>query len=384
MTVIRPLDRSDDEQLTRLLTEAFGESTDPGPHVNAIDRPGRRFWVAEEAGRLVASCVDRELDTWFGGVQIPTAGVAAVAVQAEARGRGLLTPLLDSMLAGARERGALISTLFPTSPGIYRRFGYAPVATLEDVRLPTRALAVPGDTVTTRRATADDLPAIDAVYRRWATDHNGPLTRLGASFADTDAERLSAVTGHTVAQSPDGTVTGYASWSRGAGYGAEATLTVWDLLADDVASLASLMNVLASFDSVAPTTVVRASGRPEWMHLVRTGRMQTVLRREYGMAVLDVAVLERLGFPDGLEVALPFSWRGVGHVLTVAQGRGHVETAQVGAARALDAAGLALTISGAQRSAAMRRLGHLSGDAGDDAFWDFLFGSRQPHVLNYF
>jgi predicted acetyltransferase len=384
MTHIRPLERSDDDQLTQLLTESFGEWTETGPHVNQIDSPGRHTWVAEDAGRVVGLVVDCEFDTWFGGATIPTAGIASVGVQAEYRGQGLLTPMFDAMLASARERGALISTLYPSSPGIYRRFGYAPIVALEDVHVPTRALAVPGDTVPTRRATASDLPAIRAVYQRWAADQNGPLTRVGAAFPDSDTAVLAAVSGYTVAESPDGTVTGYASWSRGAGYGADAQITVSDLLADDIASLTSLMKVLASFDSVAPTTVIRSSGHAEWMHLVRTGSLQTVLRREYGMAVLDVAVLEHLGYPDGLEVALPFNWRGVGYVLTVSNGRGHVETAEVGGARALDAGGLALIISGAQRSGALRRLGHLSGDPRDDEFWDFLFGSRQPHVLNYF
>ncbi len=384
MTVIRPLERSDDEQITGLLTEAFGDWAESEPHVNPIDRPGRRFWVAEDAGRLIGSVVDRDFDTWFGGVAVPTSGIAAVAVQAEARGRGLLTPLFERALTGARERGALISTLYPVSPGIYRRFGFAPVATLDDVSVPTRALAVPGDTVPTRRATAEDLPAIREVYTRWASDHNGALTRTGESFPRTDAETLGAVTGYSVAESSPGTVTGYASWSRGAGYGTEATITVWELLADDVASLTSLMNVIASFDSVAPTTIVRTSGRAEWTHLVRRGNLRTTHRREYGMCVLDIAVLEQIAYPDGLELALPFSWGGSGHVLTVSGGRGHTEAADVGGARALDSGGLALTICGSLRSPDLRRLGHLTGDAGHDQYWDFLFGSRQPRVLDYF
>ena len=55
---------------------------------------------------------------------MPIAGIAAVAVRPEHRGSGLLAPLFAALLADARERGAVVSTLFPTAPGIYRRLGY--------------------------------------------------------------------------------------------------------------------------------------------------------------------------------------------------------------------------------------------------------------------
>ncbi len=384
MATTRPFETRDDDPIRRLFTEAFGDWDEPHPRIPFSERKGRDTYVSEVDGQLVGAVSARHHDSWFGGVQIPTAGISSVAVQAESRGRGLLTPMFDAMMTGARDRGALLSTLYPTSPGIYRRFGYAPIVDLMELRVPTLALAVPGDTVPTRRATATDVPAIREVYRRWAVDHNGPLTRLGPSFPDPDQKVISSVSGFTVAESSPGEITGYVAWDRGAGYGAEASIKVWDLHADDHASLVSLMRVISSFSSVADSTVIRTSGDPEWRQLLRQGSIDQVHRNPYAMAVLDVAVLERMHYPDGLEVGVPFSWKGTGHVLQVSGGRARVETADVGDARALDAAGLALTVSGAQRSPALRRLGHLTGDSGDDEFWDFLFGSRQPHIRDYF
>ncbi|MGJ9422907.1 GNAT family N-acetyltransferase [Aeromicrobium sp. CF3.5] len=384
MATIRPLEVRDDEPIRRLFVEGFGDWDDPHPRIPFSERKGRSTYVTEVDGQLRAAVSERHYDSWFGGAQIPTAGVSSVTVQAESRGHGLLSPLFEAMSNGARERGALLSTLYPTSPGIYRRFGYAPIVDLMELRVPTLALAVPGDTVPTRRATAADLPGIREVYRRWAADHNGPLTRLGESFPDPDQTVISSVTGFTVAESSPGAISGYVAWDRGRGYGAEASIKVWDLHADDPASLVSLMRSISSFSSVADTTVIRTSGDPEWRQLLRQGSIQQVHRSSYAMAVLDVGVLERMHYPDGLEVGMPFSWKGTGHVLEVSAGRAQVQSADVGAARSLDAAGLALTISGAQRSAALRRLGHLTGDTGDDEFWDFLFGSRQPHIRDYF
>ena len=382
MTTIRALHRDDDAQVTKLWAEAFGEWDEPAPHVNPIDRPGRNIWCAERDGQVLATVNDREFDTWLGGAAVPTAGIASVAVQAEVRGQGLLTPLFERMLAGSRERGALISSLFPTAPGIYRRFGYAPIASLDRADVPTTAFVVAGDRVPTRRATPDDLPGIRAVHTRWASQHNGPLTRTGPSFPDADA--FTSFTAISVAESSPGRISGFVSWARGEGYGAGAKIRVDDLIADDPASLASLMNVVGSFASVADTVAIRTSGRPEWEHLLRLATPQPTQRVPYMMAVLHVAVLEQLSYPDGLELGLPFSWQGTGHVLSVADGRAHVEPADVGAARALDGPGLALTITGAQRSPALRCLGHLTGDRSHDVFWDFLFGSRLPAVRDYF
>lgn len=382
MVTIRPLERSDAAEVTRLSTEAFGEYEQPDPPVNPLDRPGRHLWCAADGDRLSALVADREFSSWIGGAEVPTSGIASVAVEPEARGRGLLTPLFDRVLAGARERGALVSSLFPTSPGIYRRFGYAPIASLDHASLPTGALAVRGDTLPVRRADAGDLPGIHAVYTRWASRHNGLLTRTGPSFTPDDP--LVGVSGVTVVESSPGTISGYVSWNRGTGYGDEATIRVPDLVADDPVSLASLMNSLASHASVAGTTVIRTSGIAEWQHLLRSAAARVVESHTYMLAVLDVAVLEQLTYPEGLDLVLPFSWGGRGHVLTVDAQRGHVEAADVGDARALDAASLALTITGAERSSGLRRLGHLTGDASADVFWDALFGIRQPHVLDYF
>ena len=133
---------------------------------------------------LVAAAEVRELASWFGGAAVPTAGIAAVAVRPEHRGARLLVPLFREMLADARARGEVISTLFPTAPGIYRPLGYEIVGELADVEVPVASLArIPApDGIVLRRADPDDEHDVvvrRAVYDRWAVAQNGPLTRQG-------------------------------------------------------------------------------------------------------------------------------------------------------------------------------------------------------------
>ena len=84
--------------------------------------------------------VGREFASWFGGVEVPTCGVAGVAVAAERRGDGLLADLVRAHARRGAGRGEVISTLYPTAPGIYRRLGYELVGSLDRVELPTSEL----------------------------------------------------------------------------------------------------------------------------------------------------------------------------------------------------------------------------------------------------
>jgi len=383
---IRPLHRDDGDQALKLWAEAFGEEeppTGPAP-VHPIDRPGRRTVVADDDGVLAGAVVERDFHSWFGGAEVPTSGIAGVTVAVERRGAGLLAPLFEASLAGARDRGALVSTMYPTAAGIYRRLGYEIVGALEDIEVPTADLAVPGDTVPVRRAVADDLPAIREVYTRWARSQHGPLTRTGPSFPATDAEVIGEFSGITVAESAPGQVSGYASWKRGEGYGADARIRVADLFADDLASLVSLLRALSGHASVAPRTVIRSSGTEPWRLLLRSNAGTVVHRDPYGLAILDVDAFAAIGYLEAFEAELPFRWRDCGYVLTVSGGRGDVTRADVADdARTFTDSGIALAFAGTQTAASQRLLGHLTGTAAQDSLWDTLI-TGPLHIRDYF
>jgi len=410
MTVtVRRLEADDPEAevARRLGWEAFGVPADPPPGSPAaeparLDRPGMTWFGAftdedAPAPGLVARMVDRAYDSCFGGVLLPTSGIAGVTVVAEARGRRALTPLFAATLASARERGAVLSTLFPTAPGIYRGFGYELVAETAAVELPTAALAAVRAPVTTRvrRAGVADVEAVREVYDRWAIEQNGPLSRRGVSFPATDEELLAQVTGLTVALDPDDRVVGYAAWNRGQGYGETAVLEVEDLLADDADARRALLRVLGSFASVAPTTRLHTSGddlaRLEVPSLTWSVRSTS----SYMLRVLDVpGALAPRRYPRSLRVDLAFTVAGDplpgldgGYRLAVDDG--HAECVRTGsgdpAARVLTPRGLALLYAGAQSSANLRATGHLTGgDRDEDLEWDALFGGRQRHIRDYF
>lgn len=384
---IRQLTDDDMGQAMRLGDESFG-LTQSGEDLPSAAREGRQWFGTFHGERLVAQAINREFESWFGGAAIPTSGIAFVGVDAEYRGRGIMRPLVEAVLATAVERGAVISALFPTVPRIYRGLGYERITDMINVSIPTAALVdTSPSTTTTRRATVDDLAAIRAVYDVWAAEQNGPLTRTSPSLGGiVDADGLAAFSGITLAVDHDDTVTGYAAWNRGTGYEDDARIEVVDLIARSADAYRGLLGMLASFSGVAPTTSIQTSGDDAIRLLLPQSHWQVTSSTPYMLRVLDVdAALSRRSYPRVITAELPFSVDGDRRVLSLDAGVGRCRTDVHGDTRELTPQGLAALYAGAQSCANLRSTSQLSGgDVAEDETWDAAFGGRQVHIRNYF
>ena len=391
----RPLGPDDAEAYRRAGWEAFGAPPDPAAAAaRPAYAPGMRAWGTFDGDRLVARIVDREYDSWFGGARVATSGIAGVTVVAEDRGRGLLDALFDALLKDARERGVAISTLFPTAPRIYRRFGYEVVGQFDTVELATADLAAvraTGD-LRTRRALPADFDAVRDLYDAWAAAQNGPLTRRGPSFPATAEEMVASFTGVTLAVDGQDRVHGYASWRRGPGYGEHAALRVADLVATREGARAALLRTLGSFASVAPVTRLDTSGDDPVRYLLPSSGWHAVESEPYMLRLLDPGAAFGLRtWPAGLELDVVYEladeyltdldgrWR-----LTVRDGTATCERTDAAAGPRFTGRGLALSYAGTQGCANLRMAGLLSGDDSHDRLWDAALGGRQVHVRDYF
>lgn len=394
----RALTADDLPQMIALGREAFGDAPagSPAPDPAAYPPPGRRSWgTFDDDGVLLAKVMGREYHSWFHGVEVATNGIAGVAVRTEARGGGLLDGLFRVVLAdGLHERGEVISTLFPTAPGIYRRFGYELISSYDEVEVPTAALAGvrAGDGVTLRRATADDVDAVRRVYDTWARAHNGPLTRRGPSFDPTAQEVVDAFTGTTLACDADGAVLGYCSWQRGAGYDHRATLEVADLLASSPDALRALLRALGSFATVTGRVRFLTSGLDAVRLLLPSLAWPVTGGHAYMLRVHDVVgACTGLALPDGG----PVRFSVAGDLLGTMDGTYELTGGASTCTRVEESdgpvpepvfspRGLALAWAGAASCATIRTAGLLTGPATYDAQLDALFGGREQHVRDYF
>jgi predicted acetyltransferase len=393
----RPLTRDDFDQSMALSREAFGHLPSGATPPTAADfpRPGYHAFGTFDDGHLVARVVTREYHSWFGGSAVPTGGIAGVAVAAERRGEKLLDDLFRVALDdGFRERGEVVSTLFPTAPGIYRKFGYELVASYDEVEIPSSALAgVRGSArVRIRRATPADFDAIREVYDVWAAAQNGPLTRRGPSFP-TDAEGfIEAFTGVTLAIDDADEVVGFVSWQRGSGWGESSRLEVSDLLALSADAYRALWRVLGSFGSVVGQVRVCTSGDDVARLSLPSAHWNVVARSPYMLRVHDVrGAFAARSWPVEGEASFTVAGDNVGTAngswhLVIEQGKASCTlTEQPKDGLVLTPSGLALVWAGAQTCANLRMAGHLSGGtAEDDAVLDRLLEPRPIHIRDYF
>lgn len=413
MTVtVRQLTQDDAEASRTLGWEAFGVPSSPPEEPAKIDVPGAVWYgifLSDDAAlsdgaalsgdgsaeRLGGRALDRFFESYFGGRRLPTAGIAGVTTAAEDRGRGLLSPLLAEMLAGARQRGAVLSTLFPSAPKIYRRFGYEVIGDAVDVELPADMLAAVEEpaTCSVRRARPADLPAIFDCYDAWAATQNGPLTRDGAAFAAGRDNLLQEFTGVTVAVDDHGTVRGYAVWDRGQGYGAGASIMVEDLIASTPDAYRCLLRAVGSFGSVTPTIKITTSGFDAIRTLLPALDWQVVKRSPYMINIIDVVgALNQRGYRYGYEAVLDFSVvdhfvaaNNGGYRLRIAGGRGRCERVRTENGRVFTARGLAAIFAGALPVADLRSTGLVNGgDPAADSLWDGAFGGPPIQIRDRF
>lgn len=397
---VRRIEYTDQPDYTRLGGEAFGVPAGGRavPTAEEWAASGFREWGTFDGGGLAARLRVYGFTSWFHGARVPTAGVAGVAVEPERRGSGHLARLFRAALDEAREQGDVLSTLFPSAPGIYRRLGYEVVGSFDDVDVPLQNLnrvAAPAG-VLTRRATTADFDAVVAVHRRWAAAQNGPVSRAEKPFWTPPEKFFADYTGVTLALDAAGEVVGFASWIRGEGYTPATTvMEIDDLIALTPDAARALWLTLGSFSTVVGTARVATSGvDPAW--LVLPDLTTTVhSAHPYMLRILDV-VGALGGVATPLEGArVPFAVRGAEDLagawtLTVSDGVTHLDRDGV----ALDDAhherpvlspnGLALLYSGAQSAANLRIAGHLTGPADHDAVLTSLFAGRQLHVRDYF
>ena len=390
---LRLLTESDAQASSLMSAHAFGM---PAADVSTFTLgPEVRRWGLFDGDILAAKANERSYDSVIGGRSVPTAGVAGVAVAPEYRGTGLARQLMTHLLTTARDRGAVIATLFRTAPALYRSLGFEQVADLVHGSLPTAALrGIRPLSTTLRRATSADAATLHQVYRAVASTSSCLLTREGAAF-DTDphADPISRFDGVTLAQDESGVV-GYVCWNRGTGYGTPAVLDVVELLAITGDAYRGLLSAVAAFDAVTPVVHLRTSGDDPVHWLIGGAGWAVRDVQPYMLRVLDApAAIAARGWPVnasadvGIELAdTVCPWNTGRHRLQVGGGEARLTpTDNAEIATSLDVRALAVLVAGGVSMATLRRAGLVAGgDAATDAQLDAAFAGPRPAILDSF
>lgn len=184
---IRTITAAEVDGFATLNAYAFHWDESTRERVHATIR-ANEVWGAFLDGGLAAGAWVIPLTSWMQGREIPMAGVAAVAVAPEHRGRGIVRGLLTRILQEMKRTGMATSTLYPSTYTLYRKFGW-------ELGAEDRAYTFhPGDLAwalgrgegggfgqggsgSMRRCTLADVGTLDQVYQAYARPRNGWVMR---------------------------------------------------------------------------------------------------------------------------------------------------------------------------------------------------------------
>lgn len=389
---LRELGEDDIPDFVRLSRRSFGFPAKPAPPPERLSG-GVTQHGAFLAGRLVGQAFDLHDQQWWGGNLLDSADLAGVAVAPEARGHGVARTVIRRLLEHARDRGAVVSALFPTISSVYRRFGWAVAGSVDVIDMPTAALpswpVVPQLEV--REGGTADLAGMHDLYGRLAMARNGMLSRAEERFRRDREQLPEGVDGLTVVL--DGAeVVGYCTWARGSGYGPDAALTVHDLLAGTPEAAQTLAGVLRSWHTVVgtvrlrllrgdaiseilPLELGRVHGTKSWMHRpVDLAGAVSARRWPTGTTGRAVFAIEDTMAP----------WNTGTWAMEVDGGKAELRRTRDDTSVRLTANGFAALYCGLTTAASLRESGHATGPYDDTAALDILATSAPPNLLDTF
>lgn len=366
-------------------TLAFG-------HVSAdrLDEWRRRKTAAIEAGRmigvrdgdrLVAHATLRPFRQYWGGRSLPMAGIAAVVVAPNYRGRGVGTLLMRAVVQRGIEVGDVVSALYPATIPLYRRLGWEVAGSQHRISIDAAALRALGPgAADVRRVDQGDLDAVlDHVRRHWST-----LGASGPKELEADTTRHSLTDPKVFCYRTDDGLLMY-SWEKG-------EFVVHHLTARSEQSARALWSLVGSGSSVAKT-VHAYVGPHDPVHLLLPDTASNETHQERWMfRLLDApAAFEGRGYPTGARLDVPLTivdpladgsdgaW-----VLRISDGKGSLErTSPPSDALRLGPNGVAAMYAGTPL-ATLRLVGLAEGGRPeDDAALDAAFVAT-PFLLEYF
>lgn len=394
MTVeIGPIRPDEHEAAMHLRARTFTTQVAPDFDPDDPYAPVDRRVVAREDGRVVGHLAVWSFAQVFGGREVPMGGVGGVVIAPAHRGRGVGSRLLSAGLEIMRDRGDVVSTLYPATVAPYRAWGWEHGGSYDRRELDTRALrTVPAPTATTvRPASPADVPACVALAREVARTEPGGLVGSDPWYRRRFAEVRDDGDGLDVAVRGD-EVVGFAEWGRAAVDGPGWRLDVGLLVGRDADADRALWQQLGSWWSVAPRT--RVVSRPTDPLVVDLPEHDTAVVEEHTWVtrLVDVAgAVAARGFPDGVTATVPLhvhddrlpandgSW-----VLEVEDGRGALTPGGDGRVE-VDVRTLATLYTGFLPASVLARRGALPGATTEDvAALGRAFDGPTPWMREYF
>ena len=335
--VIRAPDSEEEwRQCYRLAAQGFGSPITKEAEEEQLPKFHRDRCLAVMVGDQVAAWSQvRPFGQFFGGRRVEMGGFSPVVTAAEHRGHGYGSMVTAAQFPRLRERGEVISGLYPAQTQLYRGNGFEVAGVFAYRTLPTRSLhhLRPAGAVTLRKGTAEDLPAIKDCYRRYAATQDGWLDRPDVWWDHIlPADKLGTEQFVYVVDGPDGSVAAYVRYGHakvpppGHGY----LIQVSEVCAEEPDLALAFWRMIGTSSTQAEH--VRASGAPEHQLLLvlPDQDLRTTDEIRWMLRVVDASgAIAGRGFPPAVRATVDLEiadrqcdWNAGRWRLTVEDGNG--------------------------------------------------------------
>lgn len=346
------------------------------------------FRVARLDGRLAAALNIIDMGQWFGGRSLRTAGISAVGVAPEFRGRKVGAALMDAMLREMREAGVHLSTLYPATTQFYRTLGYERAGARTIYELVPAAITLrhpEGHRLVPAGAATQDEYA--AIYDRFAATQSGHLDRPTVMW-DRAINPLTATPLRYFVEDAAGERAGYISFIQG---GQFEDLRVLDWCALTPAAVRALLAFVAGHRTLVDKALWPGGPVDHALYRLSEQRVKRNWELDWMLRLIDVrGAIAGRGYPAALSAAVDLEiiderleWNHGRFVLQVADGAGALEPGGTGAVR-LHARDLAALYSGHMTPADLLTASDLSGSAADLARLGLIFSGPRPWMPDMF
>ncbi|MFN2543336.1 MAG: enhanced intracellular survival protein Eis [Actinomycetota bacterium] len=354
--------------------------------------------AAFDGERLRAMARDIPVQQWFGGRPMSCAAISSVATIPEARGTGVGKEVMRALLQRARDRGAVVTSLFPATVPFYRRLGYEYGGVWTIYRAPLGALPrAPADAgVEVDEFDPDgDLSEIRGCYRSFADGGNGLVDGEDDDWWPNRVLQVwvrDAPTRSVVARGPSG-VEGYAAFSlasRGEWKGYDVSCT--HLVATTRGAALALLGYVRRYKGVGRGVKWQGPPNEPLALLLDEENLSVTKAYRFMTRILDVpAALEARGYPEGLsgeiviEVDDPLFEANAGVFrVSVEGGKARVERTDAATSIRVGIDALSAMFAANVSPADLLRTGAIAGDGSGLPVLASLFAGPPPWMLDHF
>ena len=260
--------------------------------------------VAVSGGDIVSTAGEFRFEQWFAGRPLACSAIWGVATLPEHRGSGLASATTEGVMRAGRERGAVVSALYPAVLRPYRSLGYEMAGTFTKHRLAIEAIpSLPQDLPVPELFELErDLGGVRAAYRTFASGHTGPVepTR-DEHWADRIMIRTDDETRRAVVVREDGDVTGFLVTGRDSDPGPfDVAFGLWTeaFVANTDTALRSLLAYVRRFGGIGKWFQWSGSPNDPIAVLVEDQSLSVDMHYRWMLRLLDVrSAFEQRGWP---------------------------------------------------------------------------------------